>query len=200
MVETFTFQGKTYEYFLGEPNRTWANERAVELPIVWDVVRQYDPVDVLEFGNVLRLYYGTDHDVLDKRQKEAPTFQVDIVDWEPPRQYPLVVSISTLEHVGHSSGKYGEEHSPYKFLAALGILFSAVAPGGQLLITVPIGYHQELDAYLKNGDHGLNLACIKKVAPTRWEECEPDFSIKYGSPYRRGNGVLFLSKGVSNGQ
>jgi hypothetical protein len=198
-VAKFIFRGKPYDYFLGEPNRTWTNERAVEVPVVWEVVRQYHPADVLEFGGVLSHYYECSHDVLDKRKKENPTFRVDIVDWEPPRQYLCVVSISTLEHVGHESGKYKEKPAPFKFLAALGVLISAVAPGGQLLITVPVGYHRELDAYLESGDHGLDIACMRKVSPTRWVECEPDFSIQYGSPYRRGNGVLFLSKGVSNG-
>lgn len=199
MVETFRFQDWTYEYFLGEPNRTWANERSVELPIVWEVVRRFHPGEVLEFGNVLRRYYGTTHDVLDKRRKESPTFQVDIVDWTPPHQYLCVVSISTLEHVGHSSCKYWEKDEPDKFRRALDVLESAVAPGGDLLITVPIGYHKGLDAYLQTEDHGFEMACMKKVESMRWIECEPDFSIQYGHPFRRGNGVLFLSKEYGNG-
>jgi hypothetical protein len=193
-VAKFVFQGRQYDYFDHPHNKTLHNERAVEVPVVWDVVRRCAPLDMLEFGNVLNYYYPFEHDVVDKR--EGPTFKTDIVDWELPRQYPLVVSISTLEHVGHSNGKYGENPAPCKFLAALGILLMAVAPGGQLLITVPIGYHQDMDNYLQTDDHGLELACMRKISPTRWVECEPDFSIQYGSPYRRGNGVLFLSKGV----
>lgn len=36
---TFAFQGQAYRYFYHNYNKTWRNERAVEVPIVWQILR-----------------------------------------------------------------------------------------------------------------------------------------------------------------
>ena len=63
---TFTFQGKAYKYLFRRYNTTYANERAVEIPIAMEVVRGHPEERVLEVGNVLAHYYPHHHDVLDK--------------------------------------------------------------------------------------------------------------------------------------
>ncbi len=50
---TFTFNGLGYPYFCHCYNWTWENERSVEVPIAWELARQYPAADVLEVGNVL---------------------------------------------------------------------------------------------------------------------------------------------------
>jgi hypothetical protein len=66
--KTFTFNGKTYYYFVHKYNTTWKNERAVEVPIIWDIVREHYRWEkrVLEVGNVLSHYFRVFHGVLDK--------------------------------------------------------------------------------------------------------------------------------------
>ena len=36
----FKFQGKKYYYFCHKYNCTWTNERAVEIPIIWKIMKE----------------------------------------------------------------------------------------------------------------------------------------------------------------
>lgn len=101
---SFAFEGVDYESLARRPNKTWTNERAVELPIVWaEVHRATAPEEVLEVGNVLGAYYPIAHRVLDKYEVHRNvTWNEDIADFDPPYAPSLIVSISMLEHVGWS--------------------------------------------------------------------------------------------------
>jgi len=65
----FSFNGKWYYYFHNRYNFTWADERTVEVPIVWDIVRAHRGKRILEVGNVLSHYFPVKHAVLDKYEK-----------------------------------------------------------------------------------------------------------------------------------
>jgi hypothetical protein len=111
--KTFIFNGKTYYYFVHKYNTTWKNERAVEVPIIWDIVREHyrQGKRVLEVGNVLSHYFRIFHDVLDKYEVAEGVINQDVVDFKPAWKYDLIVSISTLEHVGWDE----EPKEPEKF-------------------------------------------------------------------------------------
>jgi hypothetical protein len=136
--------GRTYPYLYRQYNVTFSNERVIEIPIAWDIVQRYPADRVLEVGNVLIHYYRTHHDVLDKYERARGVINEDVVDYRPSKQYDLIVSISTLEHVGWDE----EPQEPEKFLRAVENLMSMLAPGGTLLMTLPIGYNAALDGYL----------------------------------------------------
>lgn len=40
--DSFEFQGKEYHYLFHSYCPTWKNERAVVVPIVWDIVKRYE--------------------------------------------------------------------------------------------------------------------------------------------------------------
>src|SRR5439155_26790749 len=63
-----------YQYFYHPYNQTYCNERAVEIPIVWPLVRSVPPERVLEVGNVLSHYFPTRHAIIDKFE-HAPGVQ-----------------------------------------------------------------------------------------------------------------------------
>ena len=65
----FTFNKKTYPYFVHQFNQTYYNERCVEIPIVIDEFKKYDPADILEVGNVLSHYFNYHHTIIDKFEK-----------------------------------------------------------------------------------------------------------------------------------
>jgi hypothetical protein len=136
---TFVYEQREYAYVARRPNRTWDNERAVELPIVWNEVQAArSPSKVLEVGNVLSAYYPIEHEVLDKyEQHPKVTWNEDILDFMPPAPPEVIVSISTLEHVGHSE----QPRDPSKFRRAVERVISWLAPRGSLLFTVPLGYN-----------------------------------------------------------
>ena len=56
--------GKSYRYF--DTVKTSHGERAVEIPIVMEMVRKYQGKNILEIGNVLSHHVRFEHDVLDK--------------------------------------------------------------------------------------------------------------------------------------
>lgn len=144
---TLTFQGQTYRYFYNSYNPTFTNERVVEVPIGWDEVKRHTPDQVLEVGNVLAHYFHIQHQVLDKYEQAPGVINADVVDFQPARRYDLIVSISTLEHVGWDE----KPREPEKFLRAVSHLATLLAPGGVLLVTLPIGYNAAVDHFLAEG-------------------------------------------------
>ncbi len=65
----FEFDGKSLSLFYHHYNMTWANERAVEVPIAADFLRRSAGKRVLEVGNVLSHYGDVDHTILDKYER-----------------------------------------------------------------------------------------------------------------------------------
>jgi len=169
---TFTYQGKAYSYFYHSYSTTWKNERAVEIPIIWRMVEEYQGKRILEVGNVLHHYFPCRHDVVDLYEKYPGVINQDIVDFRPSRKYDLVVSISTLEHVGWDH----RPREPGKILAALkNIKEHALAPGGRIIVTVPLGYNTYLDRFLAEGKiRFTSVGCLRRVSQhsQEWEEVE----------------------------
>ncbi len=169
---TFAFQGKTYKYLFRRYNTTYANERAVELPIAMEVVRGYPEERVLEVGNVLEHYYPHHHDVLDKYEQAPGVMNGDVVDFQTGKLYDLIVSISTLEHVGWDE----EPRDPPKFLRGIEHLASLLAPGGKMLVTLPIDYNAALDGFLKERRVPFTyVAYLKRITDdNQWREATWD--------------------------
>src|ERR1700735_3325460 len=97
---TFEFDGRRFSYFVAAYNKTWENERTVELPIGVDALERHADGRILEVGNVLKHYVNSPHDVVDKYEQSTRTFQMDVLDFEPAQLYDLIVSLSTFEHIG----------------------------------------------------------------------------------------------------
>jgi len=91
-------RGNTYRYF--DTFRTRHGERAVKILIVVEMVRKYRGKNILEIGNVLSRHIKLEHDVLDKYETAKGVINEDIVDFKSEKKYDLIISISTLEHVG----------------------------------------------------------------------------------------------------
>jgi len=141
---TFNFQENIYNYFCHKYNFTWSNERSIEVPIIWDIVKK-SKGKILEVGNVLSHYYSVSHDIVDKYEKAKGVINQDIVNFRPSLGYDLIISISTLEHIGWDE----IPREPGKILRALNNLkLNCLAPGGKMVITVPLGKNLELDKFL----------------------------------------------------
>jgi len=82
---SFGFHGMQYKYFINRYNKTWRNERAVEIPIVKHFLRNHYE-KILEVGNVTKNYYKNDYTVIDKYEKGPEVNNVDILDYDPPRK------------------------------------------------------------------------------------------------------------------
>jgi len=53
----FKIQNNKYNYFFHRYRNTWNNERAVEVPIIWENVNRYKDKEILKVGNVISHYY-----------------------------------------------------------------------------------------------------------------------------------------------
>jgi hypothetical protein len=190
----FALDGETYNYHVARGNRTWDNERAVEIPVVWSaLVRHGSSQGVLEVGNVLGHYFEIAHPVLDRyEQHKCVTWNEDVVVFEPPFAPELILSISTLEHVGRSE----HPRDPGKFREAVDAITGWLAPGGRLLFTVPLGYSPAVREYL-DSYHQPRVAvrCMKRTTlDNLWVQADyadvRDF--RYGRPFPCANAIAIV--------
>ena len=155
---------------------TWVTERAVEIPVAQRVLAEFEGGRVLEVGNVMSHYGPVSHEVVDKYERAAGVRNADVLDLPLEPKYDLVLSISTLEHVGRDE----EPRDPARAVAALEHLRRMVAPGGLLFATVPVGYNPELDRALAGGEY--DLAAMRRrpwreVVPAEAFRCPYDFLV-----------------------
>jgi hypothetical protein len=187
---TFDLGGRSYRYFRPLDRTTRRCERVVELPIAWEKVRVTDPSKTLEVGAVMANYYPVRHLVLDKYERMPGVVNEDVVDYSPPERYDLIVSISTLEHVGWDPP---EPRDPSKLLRAIENLRCQLTDGGELLVTLPRGWNSELDRLISEGRIPFaERRCMKRVsADNRWEEvdCAALEQVAYGTPFEHANGI-----------
>ena len=168
----FEFNGQDLAYFRHPYNRAGQNMRSVEVAIVRALVRGREWDRILEIGNVLGHYLDVGWPVLDAREKGPRVINADVMTWEPDDEFDLIVSISTLEHIGH--GRYAGLTFPDATpAAALARIRSWLAPGGQAVLTVPLGYNELLDLQLAARDMPVDeVRCMVRVsADNEWAEC-----------------------------
>lgn len=188
---TFTFRSKTYHYFYRYYNTTWKNERAVEVPIILEEVESHRRSRILEVGNVLSHYLHFEHDILDKYETGTGVINQDVVDFQSPSKYDLIVSISTLEHVGWDD----EPRDPKKIVLAFQNLTECLAPGGELVFTLPIGYNAYLDKLLL-AEHKVlvgDLCYLQRISgDNKWIEARKGEACqaKYNTPFPFANAVV----------
>jgi len=169
-LKTFYFNGKKYKYFCYPYNATWRNERAIEIPIIRNFMKKYKGKNILEVGNVLSHYFSVDYDILDKYEKANGIINQDIVDFKPNKKYDLMVTISTLEHVGFDEPKKDSK----KVLKAIKNLKKCLNNGGKIIVTIPLGYNPKMDEFLAKNNMGFNEKFyLKRVSKdNKWVETD----------------------------
>jgi SAM-dependent methyltransferase len=188
---TFTLGGRTFPYLFHPYKHSWLTERAVEVPVARAVVEQYAAGRILEVGNVLGHYRAHSHLVVDKYEHEPDVVNRDVLELEDLGKFDLIVAISTLEHVGQDE----LPREPDKAARAALALRERLAPGGRLLVTVPIGYNAAFDAALRDGTLPVSEAsAMERIGSSRrWREVSPDAvsSARYDFLLYAARAVLF---------
>lgn len=187
----FMFNGAEYSYFLSSYNRTWINERAVEIPLALGLMSRHAPQKMLEVGNVLSHYKKGRYTVVDKYERRSGVLNIDVVDMAEDPKYSLILCISTLEHIGwdespRQSGKY---------MQALQKMSSLLEPDGQMLVTFPVGYNSDLDRDLFAGNLIGQTDFLLRLSTTSWRQASASevINCNYGSPYRAANAIAVLT-------
>jgi SAM-dependent methyltransferase len=88
--------------------------------------------------------------VLDKFEKGEGIINEDITNFRPLKQYDLIFSVSTFEHIGFDDE--AENSSAAKIREAIAACRSFLKPAGKLVLTVPLGYNPELDRMIHNSE------------------------------------------------
>lgn len=189
----FLFQNKKYNYFYHEYNQTYKKERIIEIPIVLDYIKQYEGQKILEVGNVLSNYIDCSHDIIDKYDSAKHVIHQDIVDYKPRDKYSLIVSISTIEHIGVED----IPSDPKKVITAIDNMKKMLDINGKIVVTIPMGQNKFLDAYLyRNIIKWNEIYAFKRISRERWIEVSwDDIESNYDHPYGNAN-ELFV--GVIN--
>jgi hypothetical protein len=187
--EYFMFNNKKYGYLIHPYNLTWINERTVEVPIVLDFINNSKAEKILEFGAVLLHYTDVNWDVIDKFEKGEKINNIDIVDFKPKSKYDLIVSISTLEHVG-----FDDEDKPKKIIEAIKILKNSLDKNGKIIVTMPLGYNKFMDNLIYSDKIGFNEKYfLKKMSrKNKWKQASLDEikKTRYNYPFNNANAVF----------
>lgn len=186
----FRFQKKNYSYFYHRYNVTWKNERSVEIPLIYSIVKHYSGEKILEVGNVLSHYFDIHHDVLDKYENDKNSINEDVTSFTSKKKYDLIVSISTLEHVGWDE----KPRERMKFLKAVKHLQSFLKPKGTILFTIPLGYNKDIDFLLEtNRLRWIKKYFLKRISKdNRWIEVpwKEVKRVRYNKKYPNAEGIM----------
>jgi hypothetical protein len=169
---TFQFGGEELPYFVHVHNRTWTNERCIEVPIARSFISRH-PGRLLEVGNVLSHYGSVDHDIVDKFEQAPGVINEDVVDFSPGESYECIVSISTIEHVGFDE----EDLDVRKPDLSIGHLRELLTHTGRLLVTVPMGHNPFLDGRIAYGGYEPVAEGFMRRRGLRWEEIPRDQAV-----------------------
>jgi len=185
----FELGGQRYRYLYGRYKRTWLTERAVEVPVVQAIVDRHAGRRILEVGHVLGHYRAQSHVVVDKYERAPGVLNRDVLELSDLGRFDLIVAISTLEHVGYDE----PARDPRKAQRAVAALRSALAPGGTLVLTVPVGYNPAFDGALRSGAIATTAGrALRRVGgATRWREVE--VADVWSAPY---DFLLYSARGV----
>lgn len=187
---SFVFNRQKYSYFIHPYNCTWKNERTVEIPIIKKILEGYKDKKILEIGNVLSHYGLVSHDVLDKYETAENVINKDVADFKSLKKYDLIISISTLEHVGRDE----KIKDNTKILKAILNLKKLLTNKGQIIITHPLGYNSNMDFFINNEKivFKKKFALARKTKNNTWKQIawEKNLKIKYGSPFPGANALL----------
>ncbi len=190
---TFKFQNNDYRYFINKNNHTWRSERAVEIPIIYEMVKKYRGKNILEVGNVLSRYFPVNHKIIDKYEKADNITNIDVVDFQTSKKYDFIFAISTLEHVGWDE----IPKSSTKILDAIENLQKLINTGGRIVITLPLGQNPYLDSLLLHEKIQFSKRyCLKRVSKdNKWIEVywKDICNAKYNYPFPYANGLIIGS-------
>jgi hypothetical protein len=182
---SFLVRGKAYQYY--DSTLTWYNERSVEIPFILEEVRMNEHKNILEIGNVLSHHIYFKHDIIDKYEIAYGVTNSDVADFASDKKYELIVSISTLEHVGWDE----KLRDDLKITRALENLKKH---GKRIIVTIPLGYNPNLDMLLRKGTVTFSQRrCLLRVSRgNSWKEVSWDDIqyAKYGEPLPFANGLL----------
>ena len=140
--------------------------------------------------------------MIDKYERVPGVIEADAAEFEPSQKYDLIVSVSTLEHIGFDE----DVKDPEKVERAVRHLVDrCLNPGGRLVFTIPLGYNKDLDNRLRDGRIVLDeVSCLRRSGSHGWEEAAfkdtAGFEYDRSVPTARAVLVASILKDASDGR
>ena len=145
----FFFNGKKIQYENSFYNTSFFNERTVEIPMIKEIISSYKRNNFLEIGNVLQHYnYPESRVIVDKYEVSQNVINEDIETYSTQTKFNLIVSISTLEHVGLDEGEMVTDKDKLQ-RCILNISNNLLAKEGVLIVTLPVNYNENVDKFIR---------------------------------------------------
>lgn len=187
----FNYRGESFPYFFHPYNSAWRNERTVEIPIARRFLEGVPAERILEIGNVMGRYEpARAHTVVDRYEVYPGVTNLDVVEIPGPARFARILAISTIEHVGFDE----TPQDPDKIRKALDVLRGLLLPGGEAMITIPVGYNPILDAKLQAGEIPFAETRFLRKLATGWGWEETDGAACWGTAfdqrYQAGNALV----------
>ena len=119
---------------------------------------------------MLSHYMPVAHEVVDKYERAPGVRNVDVLDLPPEPAYDLIVSVSTLEHVGRDERPREPERAVQRARAPAR---GSCGPGGELFATVPVGYNPDARRRARGRPPRRCGRCaarpgVRSIPPRRW--------------------------------
>ena len=184
--QNFSVNGVEHVQLVQLHNRTWRNERAVEVPLA---VAFLDGCvgPTLELGNVLANYGRRGHVVVDKYEARPGVVNVDVDDYRPRERF---VAISTLEHVGlgRRAARPGQDPSgsPAPALPA-----PALGPDARHL---PSLLQPSLDTMITAGTLGADRQSFLVRGQGLWTEASPAAAFAQAQMGPAGGNAIWMAE------
>jgi SAM-dependent methyltransferase len=194
--KNFIYNKKKLPYFLHSYNASFANERAVEVSIIKNIIKEYQQKNkkendnILEIGNVLSHYLNTKHTVVDKYEQADKVINEDALLFKPKNKFDLIVAISTFEHIGYDE----KVKDPKKIIKVINHLKKLLNKNGKLIFTVPIGYNKYLDQQILKNELPIDQSSflIRTSKINTWGNTDKKSALKqkYNQRYPNANAIM----------
>ena len=160
-------------------------ERKVELPFFSGIKHNGR---TLQVGNVLK---DPSFVTVDKYEKSPGVINQDILDFTTKQKFPIIISISTLEHIGLNENP----KDPEKILKVIKhIKKNLLQKGGLFFFSVPIGYNKNLDKFIAEDKLDLfTSSFLERITlSNEWKKAtkEKTLTKRYNYPYICANGLM----------
>lgn len=153
-------------------------ERDIEVPYIYnyllDYIMTHHNPKILEIGNVCSNHFNVYslggeylYDIIDLYEVNGLCINEDIRYYRSDILYDLIISISTLEHIGEV-----EKDSRYGIIDALLNIKGLLVSGGICIFTVPVNYQKEMDFILDQITIFDRVIFMKRISDTEWVETD----------------------------
>jgi hypothetical protein len=151
----------------------------------------YETGEILEVGNVLSHYLKTGWTIVDKYEHGVGVVNDDIAGFQPQKRYKLIISISTLEHVGFDEILRDDG----KILRTIeNLKENCLSQGGKIIFTLPFGVNSNLDDMILRDAIGYSeVYYFTRISwYNKWKISgkEEVFNTRYANPGLGANGLI----------